>query len=179
MLRPRNFVRLQQCISYINVPATLHNAPFSLSRCLRQQTNSNSQSTIFVPTTPSTERTSFSKESPLKQPALEGIEETSLPEPPAVSIDNYLDFEARMLPQTGKLSGRTVSCPTGKMNIALGQLSRILRENKVQQEWSSHHERLKPSEARRKLRAKRHRVRFKQGVARLANIVLRMRKKNY
>jgi hypothetical protein len=179
MLRPRNFVRLQQYMSYINIPTTLQNASFSLSRCVRQQNNSNSQSTIFVPTTPSTKRTSFSKESPLKQPALEGIEETPPPEIPAVSIDNYLDFETRMLPQTGKLSGRTVSCPTGKMNMALGQLSRILRENKVQQEWSSHHERLKPSEARRKLRAKRHRVRFKQGVARLANIVLRMRKKNY
>ena len=148
-------------------------------RCLHENDNSTSQTAIFVPTAPSIGRTAFSKESPIKQPALECIDETPLPETPAVSIDNFLDFETRMPPQTGKLSGRTVSCPIGKMNMAFGTLNRIIRENKIREEWQASHERLKPSESRRKLRAKRHRIRFKQGVARLANIVLRMRKKNY
>lgn len=97
-----------------------------------------------------------------------------------VSIDNFHQFEeARRLVQTGKLSGRTVSCPMGKMGMAFSTLNKIIKENGIREEFSNSRERLTPSEARRQLRAKRHRRRFKQGVARLANIVLRMRKKSY
>lgn len=172
-------LRLRNCISYINLPSTssfFQRTPFSVSRSLLQGNSSNTQRAIFVPSAPSTERTAFSKQSPIKQQGLEGISEAS---PPAVSIDNYSSFETQWLPETGKLSGRTVSCPIGRISPALYTLNRIIHENKIREEFHDSYERLKPSEARRRLRAKRHRRRFKQGVARLANIVLRMRKKNY
>ena len=178
MLQPRNLVRLRQCISYFETLPSLINTPhFSTFRCLRQENKP--QSPIFVPKAPSKGRTAFSIESPTKHAGVKDIEGMPLPEAPQVSIDNYFKFETRRLPQTGKLSGRTVSCPMGRMNMAFATLNRIIRDNKIKEEWASRRERLKPSEALRKLRSKRHRIRFKQGVARLANIVLRMRKKNY
>ena len=180
MVQPRNFVRLRQCISSINLPSTFYKHPLSISRCLHQPGDSNPQNSIFIPTAPSTARTAFSRESPIKQPELDTFDETGSGGAQSVSIDNYHQFEeARRLAQTGKLSGRTVSCPMGKMGMAFSTLNKIIKENGIKEEFSNSRERLTPSEARRQLRSKRHRRRFKQGVARLANIVLRMRKKSY
>jgi hypothetical protein len=180
MMRPRDFVRLRQCVSYIHLPSAFYRSPLSISRCLLQPVDSNPQSSIFVPTAPATGRTAFSRESPIKQPELDTIDGTTSRETRPVSIDNFDQFdEARRLEQTGKLSGRTVSCPMGKMGMAFSTLNKIIKENGIKEEFSNSRERLTPSEARRQLRAKRHRRRFKQGVARLANIVLRMRKKSY
>jgi hypothetical protein len=180
MIQPRNFVLIRQCVSYITLPSTFCRSPLSISRCLLQPVDSNSQSSIFVPTASTTGRTPFSRESPVKQPELDAIDGAASGETQRVSIDNFHQFEeARRLVQTGKLSGRTVSCPMGKMGMAFSTLNKIIKENGIKEEFSNSRERLTPSEARRQLRAKRHRRRFKQGVARLANIVLRMRKKSF
>ena len=180
MMQPRNFVRLRQYVPYINLPSTFSRSPLSISRYLLQPVESNQHNSIFVPPAPTTGRTAFSRESPIKQPELDTIDGTVSQETRSVSIDNFDQFEeARRLVQTGKLSGRTVSCPMGKMGMAFSTLNKIIKENGIREEFSNSRERLTPSEARRQLRAKRHRRRFKQGVARLANIVLRMRKKCY
>jgi hypothetical protein len=65
------------------------------------------------------------------------------------------------------------------MKSALGKLRVITRDNKVQEEAQKARVRYKPSDARKMLRSKRHRIRFKQGVGRLAEIVLRMRRKSF
>jgi hypothetical protein len=65
------------------------------------------------------------------------------------------------------------------MKVALAQLNRIAQDNNIREENRKSRVRYKPSDARQMLRSKRHRIRFKQGVARLAEIVLQMRKKSY
>jgi hypothetical protein len=172
MLQPRNFARLQH-VACADV-FVLNRRTFSIACRALRQPGSNSAKTIFSPTVSNTERTAF-KHSPLKK---SGFQVVGMPaQNPKLSIDNFLDYEARRLPQTGKLSGRSVSCPPGKINMALSTLNRIIKENGIVEEFRNSRERLPPNEARRKLRAKRHRIRFKQGISRLATIVLRMRKK--
>lgn len=174
MLQPRNFSRLHQSIICAGVSGVLKRRTFSISPRPLRQPDSNSPSSMFYPRASNPGRTAF-KNSPLKKSDSQEL----LPQNPKLSIDNFLDYEAKRFPQTGKLSGRTVSCPPGKINMALSTLNRIIRENGIIEEFRNSRERLPPNEARRKLRAKRHRIRFKQGISRLANIVLRMRRKCY
>ena len=151
----------------------------SISARTFEQTNSKAPSPIFVPTSTGSPRTAFSKESPIRQPELESLDAMPFQDVPPVSIDNIAEIESRRLRQTGTLSGRTVSCPKGKMGMALRTLNKIIQENGIKEEFMSRGYRLPPGEVRRNLRAKWHRIRFKQGVARLVGIVLRMRKKCY
>jgi Ribosomal protein S21 len=177
MLQPRNFARLQRsaiCADVFGVPSR---RTFSIAFRKLRQSDSNSPSTMFFPTASNPGRTGF-KDSPLKRSDPGEVAEMSI-QSSKLSIDNFLDYEARRLPRTGKLSGRTVSCPPGKINMALSTLNRIIKENGIVEEFRNSRERLPPNEARRKLRVKRHRIRFKQGISRLATIVLRMRKKCY
>ena len=173
MLQPRNIIPWRQCflISRLYSPR-VHKPAFSTSRQLLAGGSSNSQSAIFVPAAPSGARPSF-KDSPIRGPdRVLGDPKTSQPN---LSIDNYA---SRVLPPTGVRSGRSVSCPQGKLAIGLSLLKRIIRDNQVSND-SKVRERLPPHEARRNLQSKRHRRRFKQGIARLAGIALRMRRRSY
>jgi hypothetical protein len=180
MLQPRNLLRLRQCVSPVNIPSPLSHRHLSISRRAFQD-NAKPSSAIFIPTVSVNAKPSF-KQSPTSQPLAEDNKvygSSSSHYSPSISIDNFLDIETRQLPQTGPLSGRSVSCRPGRVGTALVQLNKIVRENNIAGEHRKSQQRFKPSTARRMLRSKRHRIRFKQGIARLAEIVLKMRKKSY
>jgi hypothetical protein len=63
--------------------------------------------------------------------------------------------------------------------MGLAQLAKILKVNNVRRESDKYAERLAPHTVREERRSKNHRRRFAQGVARMASIVLRMRRKSY
>jgi hypothetical protein len=176
MLQPRSIIPWRQCflISRLYSPH-VHKPAFSTSRQLLAGGSSNSPSAIFVPAAPSGARPSF-KDSPIRGP------ERGLGDPknsqPNLSIDNLSEYASRVLPQTGVTSGRSVSCAPGKLEVGLSMLKPIIRENNVADD-SRVRDRLPPHAARRNLQSKRHRRRFKQGIARLASIALRMRRRSY
>ena len=174
MLPLRSLVRIRQCTSCATTIPLLHKKYLSTSRQLLQD-QPKRQSTVFVPAASTATRTPF-KDSPISQSADRQVYDAGVNK---VSIDNYPKYEALVLPQTGKYSGRTVRCKPGNMKIALGRLRIITRENKVKEEALKARVRYKPSDARHRLRSQRHRIRFKQGVRRLAEIVLQMRRKSF
>jgi hypothetical protein len=176
MLQPRNIIpwRRSFLISHLYSPHVPKPA-FSTSRQLLAGGSSNPQSAIFVPAAPSGARPSF-KDSPIRGPDRGlGDPKTSQPN---LSVDNLSEYAFRVLPQTGVTSGRSVSCLKGRLEVGLSFLKPILRDNKVA-EGSRVRDRLPPHAARHILQSKRHRRRFKQGVARLAGIALRMRRRSY
>jgi hypothetical protein len=176
MLPPRSFSFLRQCLSCLRSISHIDQRPFSSYNLLLQESKPKPQGPFFVPKTPTDTAPSF-KQSPIRSPTTENF----LPESPKrITIENIPIIEqARVLPQTGKFSGRTVSCKAGQADRAFVILSQITKDNNIREEWEGSRVRYKPSTARRLLRSKRHRIRFKQGIARLVNIVLRMRKKSY
>jgi hypothetical protein len=170
---PRALVRLSQCALSAHRISTSHQ--FSSFRPLLLPPNESNFR--YIPRTTEESRHQF-KESPVN-PSSNGILEDHTPIRKNISVDNAAEMKTRRLAQTGKFSGRTVSCPKLQWPQALGKLNAILRDNQVSAEWNKSRVRLPPSEARRKLASKRHRIRFNQGVGRLVDIVLRMRKKSY
>lgn len=178
MLQPRNLLRLRQYVSPVNTPSSFSCRHASFLRRAFQD-NAKSSSAIFIPTVSANAKPSF-KQSPTSQSLAEDNKvygSSSDYYSPSISIDNFL--ETRQLPQTGPLSGRSVSCRPGRLGFALSQLNKIARDNNIVGERRKSDQRFKPSTARQMLRSKRHRIRFKQGIARLAEIVLKMRKKSY
>ena len=173
MLQPRSLGRVQLCLSCINAAAAISRRPLSVSRRILQDAPP-PRSSIFIPAAPST-RSSF-KDSPISHGIAE--DDSVYNSPLKITIDNVHEFEKSALPQTGPSSGRTVSCKPGLVGPAFTKLNRVLKENKVREEAYTT-TRLKPSDARRQLRSKRHRIRFNEGIKRLVGIVLRMRKKSY
>jgi hypothetical protein len=176
MLQPGNIISWRQffLVSRLYSPP-VHKLAFSTSRELLASGSSNSPSATFVPAAPSGTRPSF-KDSPIRRPDRGlGDPKTSQPN---LSIDNLSEYASRILPQTGVTSGRSVSCPPGKLRIGLSLLGRILKDNQVLRD-SKVRARLPPHEARRILQSTRHRRRFRQGIARLAGIALRMRRRSY
>jgi hypothetical protein len=175
MLQRRNIIPWRQCFLISCLYSPVHKLAFSTSRQLLAGGSSNSQSAIFVPAAPSGARPSF-KDSPIRGPDRGlGDPKTSQPN---LSIDNLSEYASRVLPQTGVTSGRSVSCPKGRLEVGLSLLRPILRDNTVAED-SRVRDRLPPHQARYILQSKRHRRRFKQGVARLAGIALRMRRRSY
>ena len=176
MLQSRSLLRLWQH-SFRN-PSTLilRNRHVCTSRRILEQSDPNFQNSIFTPL-PTLKKPTF-KDSPVK-PTDSDLWKTNEPPTIKATFDNLTKIENAQLSRTGKYSGRTVRCPKGKLNLALSSLNRIVRENGVREEFMESKERLPPHEARRKLRSKRHRIRFKQGIARLVGIVMRMRKKSF
>ena len=134
---------------------------------------------IFVPAA-STTKPSF-RGSPVKDP--EDIDtRPSTSRSPGGTVDKYGSLrqeQLRLLSQTGPLSGRTVEVFWDRFGLGMAKLNRILRENQVIAESRTYSERYPPHEVRNMRKSKAHRRRFAQGVARLANIVLRMRRKSY
>ena len=173
MLALRSVARIRQCTFCATSMPPLHKKPLSISRQLLHD-QPKPQSKLFVPAPPPGTRPSF-KDSPVSPTADRQIY-TSKVEATAYGGRR---LEARVLPQTGRFSGRTVECKNGRLRVALTKLYRIARDNNIREEAFKARVRYKPSVARQRLRSKRHRIRFKQGVARLAEIVLRMRKKSY
>lgn len=148
---------------------------YSTSQIRYQHPKRNSGNQIFVPS-PAPPKQGFN-ESPLKQTAAQGLDRQKLPVPYA-NVQKVFDDNLRFF-RTGKFSGRTLECPKGKAALALRTLRKIERENYIWEEFMASKERLKPHEARRKLKSKRHRIRFKQGISRLVGIVMRMRNKSF
>lgn len=176
MLQPRNIIPWRPRLLVPGLP--LQRVPkfsFSISRWLLANGRSTSPSAIFVPAALSGGKPSF-KDSPIRGPdrGLGGPK----PSQPNLSVDNLAEYASRILPQTGVTSGRSVSCPPGKLAIGLSLLGRIIRDNNVATE-SKVRDRVPPHEARRILQSKRHRRRFRQGIARMAGIALRMRRRSY
>jgi len=134
---------------------------------------------IFVPAA-STTKASF-RSSPVKDP--EDIDtRPTTSRSLGGTVEKYADLrrqQLRLLSQTGPLSGRTVEVFGDRFGLGMAKLNRILRENQVLAESRTFSERYPPHEVKNMRRSKAHRRRFAQGVARLANIVLRMRRKAY
>jgi hypothetical protein len=175
MLVARSFARLKPGVS----PSLLvFNRTLSTSPRLLQDDNlPSSTPNIFVPT-PSTPKTPF-RDSPIK-------DDHFVPSTPAYrsrsSVEEYGKLQLvreRLLASTGPQSGRSVECKPGRFNMALASLTKILRVNEVRREADKYKERVTPHDVREKRRSRNHRRRFAQGVARMANIVLRMRRKSY
>lgn len=172
MLPLRSVARIRQGTFCATSIPPLHKKHLSISRQLLQD-QPKPQSKLFVPAPPPGTRPSF-KDSPVSPRADREIYTSKVKATPYGAR-----LEARVLPQTGRFSGRTVECKNGGLRMALVKLNRIARDNNIRGEALKARVRYKPSVARQRLRSKRHRIRFKQGVARLAEIVLRMRKKSY
>lgn len=165
-------MRLRQCLPCVKSPVAVNKNAFSVSRLILQDPPV-PRSTMFIPSTTST-RVSF-KDSPIGQAASQDGKP-----PTKFTIDNVEEFERGSLPRTGPTTGRTVLCKPGQFHLAHAKLNLILKEHGLTSSLSpTRQKRLKPSDARRVLRSKRHRTRFNQGIARLVGIVLRMRKKSY
>jgi len=176
MLQPRSLLRLRQCMSPVApIPPLLRS--FTACGYVKQEDDSQEPSTFFVPQASNT-RPTF-RESPIKQSEHPEFGNKANGALPNMSIDNYGQYRTNVFPQTGKLSGRTVACDAGKMGQAISRLNRIIKENKILEEFRSRVERLPPSEVRRELRRKRHRIRFAQGVSRKVGMILRMKGKVY
>lgn len=176
MLQPRNIIPWRQRFLVSRLPSQrVPKFSFSTSRRLLDNGRSTSPSAIFVPAALSGAKPSF-KDSPIRGPdrGLGGPK----PSQPNLSVDNLAEYASRILPQTGVTSGRSVSCPPGKLAVGLSLLGRIIRDNNVATE-SKVRDRVPPHEARRILQSKRHRRRFRQGIARMAGIALRMRRRSY
>ena len=136
--------------------------------------------TIFVPAVSKPKPSSF-RASPVKDK-----QDIDSPSPTSRRLAGTIDAygrlrleQLRLLSQTGPLSGRTVEVFRDRFGLGLAKLNRILRENRVIAESKTYSERYPPHEVRNMRKSKAHRRRFAQGVARLANIVLRMRRKSY
>jgi hypothetical protein len=175
MLRPQNLIRLRQCTSAINASSTLFQRSFSIYAQVQQQKNNlKSQSTFFIPMPSSGGKPKFN-ESPI-----ESAEKHDTNAPTEVSpAFRPIDYPRQSVPLTGPVSGRSVACKIGRPERAFKELKYILKVNEIQNELAKRKERLPPGEARRELRSRRHRIRFKQGIARLVGIVMRMRKKSF
>jgi small subunit ribosomal protein MRP21 len=174
MFVARSFARLKPSVS----PSLLLNRTLYISPRLLQDDNPPSSTpNIFVPT-PSTAKEPF-RQSPIKN-------EVYAPQTPQYrtenSVDDYASLQRireRLLVSTGPISGRTVECRRDRFGMALAQLARILKANNVRRESEKYKERNTPHTVREVRRSQNHRRRFAQGVARMANIVLRMRRKSY
>jgi len=176
MLQPRNNVPWRQCFLVHRLPLQrVSKLSFSASHRLFVEGSSNPRNPIFVPAAPSGGKHSF-KDSPIRGPD-RGLGDPK-PSSPNLSVDNLAEYASRILPQTGVTSGRSVSCPPGKLGIGISMLSRIIRDNGIKAEFRVK-DRVPPHEARRLLQSKRHRRRFRQGIARLAGMALRMRRRSY
>ena len=176
MLQPRCLLAVRKCASCCQFTPLATRQQFSIYRYLLEEQKPKPRSPYFLPTASVNTRPAF-KDSPVKSIS---TEDSLLESPLHITVDNIERYEEKQkLPQTGKYSGRTVSCQIGRMGQALNILNKITRDNRVAEEWQRSRVHYPPSTARRMLRSRRHRIRFKQGVARLANIVLRMRKKSY
>ena len=173
MLQPRYLLLFRQCTSCLR--SSSNKSHFSSYRALHQEKKSSPSSPFFIPAASVNPKPSF-KDSPIKSV---NSENSFLESTRQITIDNFSEFDQKRFPQTGKYSGRTVSCQIGRFEQALSTLNKITRENRVAEEHKRSLVRYTPSRARQILRSGRHRIRFKQGVARLANIVLGMRKKSY
>jgi len=176
MLLPRNTISWRQYFLISrHPPQQVPKFSFSMSRRFLVNGGSNPPSARFVPAAPSGVKSSF-KDSPIRSP--DRRLRDPKPSQPNLSVDNLAKYASRVLPQTGVTSGRSVSCPPGKLGVGLSLLSRIIRDNNVAAE-SKVRDRVPPHEARRILQSKRHRRRFRQGIARMAGIALRMRRRSY
>jgi hypothetical protein len=176
MLQPRNLLCFRHYVSSLNVSSSLNKRTFSLSQQVFQDSTNLPHPILFTPASSGTTKPTF-KQSPISPPSAQDTKvlESSY----AITYHNFDAFEGPSLVKTGPLSGRTVACHPGRVDLALSKLVRIARDNNIWEESRKHARRYKPSTARRILRSKRHRIRFKQGVGRLAQIVLKMRKKSY
>ena len=179
MLQPRNFLRCRQYVAPVNVLFPLRR-DISASRQVFQD-NKNASKALFIPNTSAANLKPSFKQSPSLSSQDKTLDNTVFgSKSSTISIDNFYHVgRLSLLPQTGTLSGRTVSCSRGKVAAALSELGKIVRENNIQEEHRKSKQRYKPSTARRMLRSKRHRKRFKQGIARLVEIVLKMKKKSF
>ena len=179
MLQTQHFLRRLQRPLSSNLWAKQHRSQFSSFHRILAPEKPTSQSAIFVPQVQPEARGTF-RESPLRRSSSNPVD-LSNPEKPQknISIDNFTYYGTRILARTGPTSGRSVSCPPGRVRQAISALSKILRDNKVMEEFASYRHRLPPGEKKRQLRRERHRKRFSQGVSRLAGIVMQMRKKRY
>jgi hypothetical protein len=179
MLQPRNLLCFRHSLSSLNVSSSLNKRAFSLSRWMFQDSTNPSSPIFFTPASTGTTKPTF-KQSPI---SLSSSQDTTVLESSYPftydNFDNFNTVKGQSLVKTGPLSGRTVTCRPGGVDKAISKLSRITRDNDILGESRKHMRRYKPSTARRMLRSKRHRIRFKQGVGRLAQIVLKMRKKSY
>jgi hypothetical protein len=175
MFHPRNLIRCRSYLSAVNVSLPVHIRNLSISQRVLQDSNKPSNA-IFIPAAPTNSKPSF-KQSPVSQTPTE--EDNVYNSGPEFSMERALLHQAQKLPQTGPISGRSVSFRPGHMGSGIFKLNQIVRENDIVMENRKFRERYPPSTARRMLRSKRHRIRFKQGVARLVEIVLKMRKKSY
>jgi len=175
MLQPRSFLSLRRpCQSCPQFSPYISKRPFFLYHPLFQEGKPpKPPTTYFIPAAVNT--TPSFRDSPIKSPTSNSFSNL----PTAITIDNIGQLTRAQLPQTGKYTGRTVSCTIGRADLALATLNRISKDNRIQDEWQESKVRYKPSKARQLLRSKRHRIRFNQGIARLVNIVLQMRKKSY
>lgn len=176
MLQPRNLLCFRHSLSSLNVSSSLNKRTFSLSRWMFQDSTNPSSPIFFTPASTGTTKPTF-KQSPISPSSSQDT--TILESSYDLTYQNFDTVEGRRLVKTGPLSGRTVTCRPGGVDKAISKLSRITRDNDILGESRKHMRRYKPSTARRMLRSKRHRIRFKQGVGRLAQIVLKMRKKSY
>jgi hypothetical protein len=173
MLQPRNLLCFRHCLSSLKVSSSLNKRTFSLSRRVLQDST---HPILFTPASSGTTKPTF-KQSPISPSSTQDT--TVLESSYAITYHNFDTFEGASLVKTGPLSGRSIACRPGRVDMALSKLIRIARDNNIWEESRKHARRYKPSTARRMLRSKRHRIRFKQGVGRLAQIVLKMRKKSY
>jgi hypothetical protein len=171
MLRPRNFAPLQRCPRLPRLPQKAH---FSVTRCLRQP-SATSYPTIFVPKSASSERPSF-RDSPIAQLLNQPRRQKVVQNPAEHRVANPI-LEQHAFPQTGPLSGRSVTCRSGRYQDGFRKLNSISKENRIVEHYKQTVERIQPAEARRLLKSKRHRVRFSQGIGRLVGLALRMRNK--
>jgi len=177
MLQPRNLVRLRQCLPCVKFPVPVNKNPFSVSHRILQDPPVH-RGPLFTPKPGSKHKRSSWNDSPLGTAVTE--DDALYARRINVTIDNVRALEKSSLPQTGPTSGRTVSCKPGQFHVANSKLSLILKDHGLFRDLHfAKQRRLKPSDARRELRSRRHRIRFNQGIARLVGIVLRMRKKAY
>jgi ribosomal protein S21 len=177
MLQPRNFQRLAQARV---LPIACRTSQFSSYARLLAPEKPASQPTVFIPQESPVRRRTF-QESPTNHPSSSDPIVQPLDGTPSknISIDNFGSYGTKVLPRTGKVSGRSVGCAPGKFGVALTALSRILSENRVRQDFMSHKCRSTPGEERRRLKSTRHRRRFARGVAYTAGLVMLLRNRRY
>jgi ribosomal protein S21 len=162
--------RLKPGISY---PFVLFSHSFSTSPHLL-----NGRPTFVPAKSPSAAHKSWN-ESPVKEAP---TDTEVLNAPSRGTIDRYAGLgeeEFRLMPRTGPMSGRTVAVFRDRVGMGMARLNRILKANNVVNESKRYMERLPPHLVRNRKRAAAHRRRFAQGVARMAGIVLRMRRKSH
>jgi ribosomal protein L16/L10AE len=172
MLQTRGFVRHVTPI----VTSLPHGAFSTCRRALDEKPANDKSPTIsFVPKPSKVSSTPFTESSRGLQSIGSRVKTAGM------TMEQAIDqTQQRYLVQTGTRSGRTVEVRS-TVSAAMSELTKILNESGVTPRTTKPHlnRRLPPNEVLRQKRQQRHRRRFRQGMGRFVELVLRMRRKTY